>query len=472
MNLERYVRLLRAQWLVVMVYVVAGIVAVGLVAWTKTPTYAAETTLFVSPRGEAADPDEAYQGELFAQQRARSYAEMVTNPQVMQAVLTRLRLGLTVEELGAAIDVFVPPETVLINMTVEDASPQRAKAIADAVAEEFPHFVERLEARRNSGSPLSLRATSAARLPTGALGPGKAVYLAVGALVGLVAGLGTAVLREALAKRVRSEEDAAVAADAAVLGSIADDPNAESRPLIVVDDPFSARAEAYRRLRTNLRALIVDHELRSILVTSAGDSEGKTVIAANLGLALAQAGYRVVLVDADLRRPGLARTLGLSSSPGLTDVLAEGLPLEAALQTWRKGVPLEILCSGSTSFNPSDLLSSPRFRAVLNALEERVDLVILDTPTALPFSDAATVAQLTSGVVVVSRAGSTPAAQLRAAAETVRRTDEPVIVVVLNRVPMHASPVAGGAVEHRAEESRPTRRSGRLHEFEQPGRLQ
>lgn len=474
MNLERYVRLLRAQWLVVVLYVVAGMVAMGVVAWMKTPTYAAQTTLFVSTRGEAGDPDEAYQGGLFAQQRARSYAEMVTNPQVMQAVLTRLRLRLSVEELGAAIDVSVPPETVLIDVTAEDASPQRAKAIVDAVGEEFPRFVERLEAPQgNSGSPVSLRATNAARLPTRPVGPGKALYLIVGALFGLVAGLGTAVLREALAKRVRSEEDAAIAADAGVLGSIADDPNAESRPLIVVDDPFSARAEAYRRVRTNLRALIVDRKLRSILVTSAGDSEGKTVIAANLGLALAQAGYRVVLVDADLRRPGLARMLGLSSSPGLTDVLAEGLPLEAALQTWRQGVPLEIIGSGSTSFNPSDLLSSPSFRAALTALEERVDLVILDTPTALPFSDAATVAQLTSGVVLVSRAGSTPAAKLRAAAEAVRPAEEPVIVVVLNRVPMNESPTSGGAVEDRAGESRPTReRPGRLHEFEQPGRLQ
>jgi Mrp family chromosome partitioning ATPase len=134
-------------------------------------------------------------------------------------------------------------------------------------------------------------------------------------------------------------------------------------------------------------------------------------------------------------------------------------------------VPLEIIGSGSTSFNPSDLLSSPSFRAALTALEERVDLVILDTPTALPFSDAATVAQLTSGIVLVSRAGSTPAAKLRAAAEALKPTDERVIVVVLNRVPMQSS-TPGGAIEDRAGESRPTReRPGRLHEFE-PGRLQ
>jgi polysaccharide biosynthesis transport protein len=231
MNLERYVRLLRAQWRVVVLYVVAGIVATGVVAWTKTPSYAAQTTLFVSTRGEAGDPDEAYQGGLFAQQRARSYAEMVTNPHVMQAVLTRLRLRQTVEELGGAIDVSVPPETVLINVTAEDASPERAKAIADAVGAEFPRFVDRLEAPQgSSGSSVSVRATNVARLPTRPVGPGKAVYLAVGALFGLVAGLGTAVLRDALAKRGRNQENAAEAPDAAVLESIADDSNAESRP--------------------------------------------------------------------------------------------------------------------------------------------------------------------------------------------------------------------------------------------------
>lgn len=472
MNFERFIRLLRAQWLIVLLYVLAGIVAVGAIAWTATPMYAAQTKLFVSTQSEAADPDEAYQGGLFAQQRAHSYAEMVTSPEVLQAVITRLGMPETVDELEAAITASVPPETVLIDITAEDASPQRAKAIADAVGEEFPRFVTRLEqADESGGSFVSVRATSPARLPTDPLGPGKALYLVAGALIGLIGGVGTAVLREALAKRVRDEADAVLAADAPVLGNIAEDPNAASRPLIVADDPFSVRAEAYRRMRTNLRPLI-DHGIRSIAISSAADSEGKTVIAANLGIVLAQAGHRVVLVDADLRRPGLADVFGLSSSPGLTEVLANRLPLLASLQTWREGVPLQVIGGGSPVSNPSDLLSAPNFAVALSALEQRADLVVVDTPSVLPYSDAATVAQLASCVLLVSRAGSTPAAKLQAAADALRPTEEPIMAVVLNRVPMRAS-IFRGPTEDDAEERRPAReRPGRLQEFEQPRGLQ
>jgi non-specific protein-tyrosine kinase len=426
----------------------------------------------VSTGNVASDPSEAYEGGLFSQQRVLSYAEIVSSRPVIQAVIRKLRLRQSVEELQAAIEVSVPRDTVLINVTVEDRSPRRAKAIADVVAAEFASFVKPLETPEGRGnSPVKVSVTSPARLPTDPVAPRKlVVYLALGALWGLTVGLGAVLLREALAKRVRDEEGAAVAAGAAVLGSIPDDPHADSRPLIVVDDPSSVRAEAYRRLRTNLETLIVDRQVRSFVVSSAVESEGKTVIVANLGVALAQAGYRVILVDADLRRPKLAQMLGLSSSAGLTDVLVDDLPVETAVETWREGVPLEVIGGGRARPKPGDLLGSESFRAVLTALMQRADVVILDAPAVLPVGDAAMVAQATSGVILVSRAESTRTAQLEAAAEALRATGEPVIAVVLNRVPMRAWAYRGGVIVDRADRSRrASEPRGRLQKSEQPG---
>jgi succinoglycan biosynthesis transport protein ExoP len=436
MDLQQYVRVLRAHWLLIVASVLVCTVAAALLAWTRTPTYAARTQLFVSAPGIPADLSETYQGGLFSQQRVLSYAEIVPSPAVAQAVIRQLGLPESVAQLQGKIRASVPKDTVLINVTVKDRSPRRARAIANAVAEQFSSFVSTLETRQGDrNSPVKVSVTSQAQLPTNPVSPRKLVYLALGVLLGLVLGTGAAVLREAVDKRIRGEDDAAAAADAPVLGSIVEDPAADSRPLIVVNDPFSVQAEAYRRLRTNLRVLSVDHNLRSFVVSSAVASEGKTLIVANLGIAFAQAGYRVVLVDADLRWPKLAEVLGISTPVGLTNVLVDDMPVEAALQTWPDGLPLEVLGSGPKPPNPSELLGSQRFATLLDALTDRADVVILDVPALLPVTDAAIVARVTSGVILVTRVASTRMVQLETATESLRAVDEPVLGVVLNRLP-------------------------------------
>jgi succinoglycan biosynthesis transport protein ExoP len=437
MDLKQYVRVVRAHRLLILASIFICVGAAAALAWTRTPIYAARTQLFVATGGAPADLSQTYQGGLFSQQRVLSYAQIVDSPPVVQTAITQLGLRESVRELQGKISASVPTDTVLINVTVQEQSPQRAKAIADAVGNQFTSFVDRLESRRAESSPVKVSVTSQAQLPTEPVSPRKVFYLAFGALFGLALGIGGAVLREALDDRVRDEDDAAAIASAPVLGSIAEDPDAARRPLIVVEDPFSVRAEAYRRLRTNIRVLSVDRGARSLVISSAVASEGKTLIAANLGVAFAQAGYSVILVDSDLRQPNLAEVLGLSSTVGLTDVLVDNLPVESALQTWRLGLPLEVLGSGSQPPpNPSELLSSPRFATVLGILTDRVDVVILDAPALLPVTDAAILARLTSGMILVTRPASTRRDQLETATWSLHAVDEQALGVVLNRVPI------------------------------------
>jgi succinoglycan biosynthesis transport protein ExoP len=451
MYLNQYVRVLRAHWVLVVLSVLACTGAAALLAWTRTPIYEARTQLFVSTTGAPTNLAEAYQGGLFTQQRVESYAEIVPSPAVARAVIKELRLSKSVQDVQEEIRASVPDGSVLIDVRVRDRSPRLAKAIADAVGRHFSGFVNALErSPRGRSSPVKVSVTNPARRPSDPVSPQKPLYLTLGALLGLILGIGGAVLREALGKRIRSDDDAEAAAGAPVLGRIAEDQNAKERPVIVADDPLSVPAEGYRRLRTNLHALGADRGHRSFVVSSAVASEGKTQVVANLGVAFAQAGHKVVLVDADLRRPRLASVLGLNSPAGLADVLAYDFPLEVALCR-PTDLPLEVLPSGPPPANPSELLGSERFVNVLRTLTDRVEVVILDTPALLPVADAAILAQLASGVILVTRVGSTRADQLGTAAQYLRAIEKQVLGVVLNRLPArdhrkygYYGPAAGG----------------------------
>jgi polysaccharide biosynthesis transport protein len=455
MDLKQYVRTVRAHWLIFVVSVLVCTGAAAAYAWTQPAVYQANAQLFVATTGGSTDPSQAYQGGLFAQQRVLSYADLVSSPPIAQAVISQLGLRESQQQLQSQITATVPQGTVLIDLTATNRSPQLAKAIVDAVGAQFTRLVNTLEtanaAPHATHSPVAVSVTSPAKVPTSPASPHKALYLALGILLGLGLGLAAAILRETRDRRIRSEDDAVAIAEAPILGRIAKDPGAAKRPLIVASDRGSAGADAYRQLRTNLRALSIDLGLRTFVVSSAAAAEGKTLIVANLGYAFAQAGHTVVLVDADLRRPRLADVLGLTATVGLSEVLADGLPFETALHR-QSTVPLEVLASGTPPPNPSELLGSKQCVELFEALARRADVIIVDAPAILPVSDTAILARIASAVILVARVPQTRARQFRGAVESLRSVDKHPLGIVVNglrapeRSPYHsARPSAGGS---------------------------
>jgi capsular exopolysaccharide synthesis family protein len=168
------------------------------------------------------------------------------------------------------------------------------------------------------------------------------------------------------------------------------------------------------------------------VVSSAVAGEGKTEVVANLGLALAQSGDRVMVLDANLRSPGLGERLGMRSGIGLTEVLEGRESIEGVLHRHRTE-PLAVLTSGSPRPNPSELLDSEQFDAMLGALAESFDFIIVDTPALLSNADAAVVARRASGVILVARAASTSRDEFQAARQGLRAVDGRMLGVVLNR---------------------------------------
>lgn len=434
MELRQYLRVLGAHRIFVVACVVACTVAAGALAFIRTPIYTAKTQLFVAANGTVADPGVTYQGGLFSEQRVLSYVQMVSSPAVLGPVIDELHLPLTVSQLQGKVDASVPTGTVLLNIAVRDRSARQAAAIDRALADEFSAFVSRIETPPGQpASRVTVSITSPAEVPGSPSSPRKIVYVALGVVFGLVLGVGGAFVREARDRRIRDEDDAASAAEAPVLASVAEPGGGKVRPLVVSEQPISPPAEAYRRLQTNLGAVVDDGSMRSLVVTSSVAGEGKTAVAANLGLVYAKAGHEVVVVDANLRRPKLDQMFGLSSSVGLTNVLLGKSPVGSVLQSWTAGVPLAVLASGGVVPNPGELVASERFSVLLGALIERFDIIVFDTPAVLTAAETAVIARQTSGALVVTRSGSTRADDLTTAAETLRAADARLLGVVLNR---------------------------------------
>lgn len=193
-------------------------------------------------------------------------------------------------------------------------------------------------------------------------------------------------------------------------------------------------AELYKMLGTNVRWRDGEGGVSVLAVTGARPGQGSSTTAANLAIAVAESGERVVLIDADLRRPTIHTLLGLQAKVGFSDVLSREVPLESVLVQATPST-LWVLPAGAPQRNPTALLASPRLRTVLGALRERYDMVVIDTPAAGVFNDAAIIAGSTDGVVLVVSAGE---AATRLDEEVVRRFQQAGITVlgaVLNRVP-------------------------------------
>ncbi len=289
--------------------------------------------------------------------------------------------------------------------------------------------------------------------PTAPVSPRVPLYLMVGALLGLAVGVGAAFGRGLLDRTVKVPEDIEVDLGLPVLGLLPESEknqgatNARKKrrkrgavveqpgkpELVVHDDPMSSIAEASRSIRTNLMFMAPDNPYQTLLVTSAGPSEGKTTVACCIAIAMAQAGQRVALIDCDLRRPRIRRVFDIADDDqGLTTALL-GEPLETAL--FESEVPdLTILPAGPIPPNPAELLHTERFRRLLDEVKERFDRVIIDSPPVVAVTDPTILSTIADGSVLVVRANQTRKELARHAVRSIQAVGGNLSGVVLNAV--------------------------------------
>ena len=411
----------------VLVGCLVGVAAATLLA---TPIYTTQTRLIVSGSSGSGGIDEISRRQL-ASQRAVAYAQIAnTTPARYAAIARATSNGTVFGSGGPAVSAVATGDDPFLVITVKDPDRRRAAAVANSFAAVLPDVMAKLESTPFSAKN-ELSTVDAAFVPSKPTSPRPIRNGLAGLVAGLVLGVGAGFVREALDRRLRDSDEVERATGVTVLGVVPEELG-ESR-IPVETHPMSSRAEAYRKIRTNL-SFTGQHGLpRSILVTSSTSGEGKTTLATNLALACARAGQSVVIVDADLRRPMVAEYLDSPDGIGLTSIITGDVSVSEAIHRLRD-TGVDVIPSGPIPANPSELLGSHGMEMLLEQLDATYDIVIVDAPPVLPVADALVLAVMVEAVVLVAKVGNTTRDRLTRAKDAVLKVQGNLVGVVPNAV--------------------------------------
>lgn len=432
MDISIVMRLIRTGWWVIVLGATLGAAGgVGLTA-LSTPEYQATTRLYVAVQtGGTQSATELNQGSSAAQTKVQGYIPVVTSEPVLAPVIEELGLDRTVRSLGGAVSVTSPKGSQLLEVSVVDTDAARAARVANAIGASVGSVVADLEQPLADGSsPVKITMLQQATTPTGAINPRPSFNLALGVLLGIALAVAAIFLRSMLDTRIRSAADVATVTEQPVLGAIGFNTDHVTKPLFMRDAPRSALGEAMRDLRTNIAYLAGQGETQTVMVTSATQSEGKTTTSANLAIAMAESDAKVLVIDADLRRPRIADVFDIEGGAGLSDVLVGRAEPADVVQPWGAS-GLHVLPAGRIPPNPSELLGSQSMRHLMDELEREYDFIVVDAPPLLPVTDAAVLSKVCSGAIVTTSARSGRKALLRAAIDRLDKIGARVLGIVV-----------------------------------------
>jgi capsular exopolysaccharide synthesis family protein len=411
--------LARRKWVVIGTFV-AIVISAAIVSKSLDKVYSTSSTLLVALRSD----NQTFDTVQASQAIARSYADIIDSPNIAGRVATRVGAATTTREIKDATSFEAIPQTQLLKIQAEAPTPERAKRIADEYADVFiAYAAANLETTTHASITLADRAP----LVGSASRPRPTLYTAVAGLLGLAFAIGLAFLLETLDRRLRTAEDVESHFDVPVIARVPRRGRSERS--------VAGFTEALRILRTNLQFSRVDAPLRSIAITSALEGEGKTTIAANLAVTIAEVGRQVIVVEADLRRPALQRELVDTDDPlvlGLSNYLVASSTLEQSIYpTGRPGVRL--MPAGPLPPSPSALLESERARGAFATLAEEGDLVIYDCPPLNIGADASIVADRVDGVILVVDLQTATTSALQQALRQLETIKASLLGLVINR---------------------------------------
>ena len=343
---------------------------------------------------------------------------------------------MTATDLRKRVEATAKRDTVLIDFAVLDESPIRARDIANAMSDEFVTMVRELETPQPGDTPdARVVVQQRASIPTAPVVPKPARNIAGGLALGVLLGIGLALIRDTLDNTVKDRGPLEDMAGVGLVGSIPAHKEIVSQPAISFDRDNSAIAEAFRKLRTNFQFLNVDKPPRMIVMASSGPNEGKSTTVINLALALAEAEHEVLVVDGDMRCPKLAEYLDLVGSVGFSTLLSGRVSSTDALQK-TKYPRLTALTAGPTPPNPSELLGSLAARNLLAELRDQFDYVIVDSAPLLAVTDGAVLAANSDGALLVARFGQTKREHLAHAVRSLEDVGASLLGAILTAVPV------------------------------------
>jgi capsular exopolysaccharide synthesis family protein len=383
---------------------------------------------------QAVDPRPARAAEV-ANTYVKSYIDLRQTQAVgeLEAAATAVQARIT--DLGKQIDALagnVPAPTTATTLR-SAANPELEALVNQEVLQRQTLNDIKVQLTLRSGG---VQIVAVATPPGAPFSPNHKRDGALAIAIGLIFGVGIALLWEFLDDTIDSKEELARLEPAVPVLAVVPPVKTwrdKSRPMLVsLTDEGSPAAEAYKSLRTSIHFTRLERQISLIQVTSPSAGEGKTSTVANLGVALARAGNRVVIVCCDLRRPRIHEFFGLQNEVGFVSVLLGESPLTAAIQTVPGVARLALLAAGPPPANPSELLSSRRAEEVFDALRKNADFVLVDCPPLLPVTDAVVLSEQVDATLLVVNAGTTTRRRLHHAADLLRQVNAPLAGMVLN----------------------------------------
>lgn len=440
MSVIEYLRILRRYWPIVIVATLIGAGAGYATNYFSTPEYQSTATLFVATQN-GTSVAEAYQNNLFSQERVISYASLAKSEQVAARAVDQLKAPISPDELRAKITAVPMEKTVMLTIGVTDPDPAQAQAYAGAVSDQLVNLIGELETSRRGGSPAAgAVVVDDADYPTKASGMSWPIMTAIGAVAGLLVGFILAIIAGVADKRLRGRETIEETTGGLLLGNLPSDPVRRTAGFADLSGT-ALYAEWLRELRNNLRFATTPDGAppRVIAVTSPSKEEGRTTVAIDLAAALAESGRSVILVDGDLSAPHIANVLPLSNdakaragSSGVSTVLSgeDQLASSVISNVVLGDNTIALLPSGPVPLRPGQLWAGDRARAVFDDLARNFDYVIIDTPPLNEYSDGANIAALGDGAILLARIRSTKGTALRRALQALKSANVHLIGTV------------------------------------------
>ena len=404
-----------------------------------TPIYEASIQLLVRQRqvvvgGGTSTAGDAYQATLLSERLAKTFSQMIQNRSTAEKVVEKLDLPVMPIELIKKVKAEPLRDTQLIKVTVQDKNPAQARLIANTMGDVFEKVVndiEKKDTQSGSAKPLvSISIVDPALEPTKPVKPKPLQNAALALFIGLIASTGLAFLLNYLDMTIKEPGEVEQSSGLISLGYI---PALHKRSdqLVVLTEPQSLVAEAFRTMRTNIQYINFESSIKTIVMTSPGTGEGKTLISANIATVMAEAGHKVLLIGCDLRKPRLHKVFNVSNDIGLANILIGTSSISKAIQ--RTAITdLDIITSGPIPPNPVDLLGSARMEQFLEDVKQRYDLIIMDSPPVSTITDALVLVAYADGVIMLARHGMTNRQAFINAKAALEKVNARILGFVLN----------------------------------------
>ena len=287
-------------------------------------------------------------------------------------------------------------------------------------------------ANSQQGALNILSVVEPANLPTNSVGANKLLIIILAGLVGFMLGAGAAYLLEYLDRTVKTTTDVERIFNLPVIGYISEIKEDENKATYIAKKPDSMVAESFRLLRANIEFFQISNPIKTILITSPNQGNGKTTVASNLALSIAQGEQDVVLVDADLRRPAVHTALKMSKEPGLSDLIRSKAEVQSVVRQ-PKNQNMNVITAGNIPPNITEVVGSKRISSILSRLKDSFELVIVDAPPLI-ISDSYNLASKVDGVILVIVPGETTIDQAKAIKEQLDRTEAKMLGIVFNKL--------------------------------------